>query len=571
MTRRWTSFWAGSVSGISRRMGSSRGAGVCLIALALLADAADAQFFGLGGAMVIKDARVVTGDGRVIEKASISISGERIGDVGPDVKGGLLAKSWEASGKTVAPGFIDPYSRLGVLLPGAGRGDPTSKVFDAWDPYARDVFDDAFRNGVTLVYVGPRGGAGVLGTGAIVALSKGEGERIGSVVKEEAALHINMGSGQPAIARINTFNAVRRQFRDAVEYRNSIEDYKSELEEYEKKIKERAEKKAKEEAEKKGKPEGDKKEPPKPDAEKKSTDKPAPPKDGTPPKPKEDAPKPKGDPPKPKEDPPKPKEDPPKPPKSADSDAAAEAGTGPAANSEGDASPPSGENPLLSLFADPPKPEGGDKPASGEKKDEKKEEEIKKPGEPKPDRDKDVLLKAIDRKLPVRIEAHRSEDILNALDLVKEFNLDAVLEGATEAHLVADAIGEAKIPVVLGAASRGELRGDDEFRRFAAANAAALDKAKVRWAVGSGAGSVAGGRFVLQNAQLTCAAAGLSQSALELVTRRAADFLGLESAGRIGKGQRADLVVWSGDPSDPASKVERVYVAGKVVYDAAAK
>lgn len=570
MTRRSTSFSAGGGSGISRRTPFSFGMALCLFAASLLTETASAQFFGLGGAMVIKDARVLTGDGRVIEKASISISGERIGDVGPDVKGGLLAKSWDATGKTIAPGFIDPYSRLGVLLPGAGRGDPSSKVFDAWDPYARDVFDDAFRNGVTLVYVGPRAGAGVLGTGAIVALSKGEGERIGSVVKEEAALHINMGSGQPAIARINTFNAVRRQFRDAVEYRNSIEDYKPELEEYEKKIKERAEKKAKEEAEKKGKSEGDKKEPPKLDGEKKAPDKPAPPKDGTPPKPKEDAPKPKGDPPKPKEDPPKPKEDPPKPPKSTDSDAASDAGTRTAAASEGDDAPPSAENPLLSLFADPPKPDG-DKPAPGEKKDEKKEEEIKKPAEPKPDRDKDMLLKAIDRKLPVRIEAHRSEDILNALELVREFNLDAVLEGATEAHLVADAIAAAKVPVVLGSAARGELRGDDEFRRFAATNAAALDKAKVRWAVGSGAGSVASGRFVFQSAQLACAAAGLSQSPLELVTRRAADFLDLESAGRIAKGQRADLVVWSGDPSDPASKVERVYVAGKVVYDAATK
>ncbi len=555
MTRRSTSFSAKGPSGISRQ---SLGAMLCLAAVTGLAESASAQFFGLGGAMVIKDARILTGDGRVIEKASISISGDRIGDVGPDVKGGLLSKSWDAAGKTITPGFIDPYSRLGVLLPGAGRGDPTSKVFDAWDPYARDVFDDAFRNGVTLVYLGPRGGTGVLGTGAIVALSKGEGERIGSVVKDEAALHVNMGSGQPAIARINTFNAVRRQFREAVEYRNTIEDYKSELEEYEKKIKDRAEKKAKEEAEKKGKPEGDKKEPPKPDADKKTPEKPAPPKDGTPPKPK-------ADPPKPKDDPPKPKEDPPKPPKSAESDAASNASTRPDAVGENDEARSDGERQMLSLFADLPKPEGGDK------KDEKKEEEIKKPGEPKPDRDKDMLLRAIDRKLPVRIEAHRSEDILNALELVKEFNFDAVLEGATDAHLVADAIAEGKVPVVLGAASRGELRGDDEFRRFAAINAAALDKAKVRWSVGSGAGSVASGRFVLQNAQLTCAAAGLSQTPLELVTHRAADFLGLESAGRVSKGQRADLVVWSGDPSDPASKVERVYVAGKVVYDAATK
>ena len=38
----------------------------------------------------------------------------------------------------------------------------------------------------------------------------------------------------------------------------------------------------------------------------------------------------------------------------------------------------------------------------------------------------------------VRIIADRSADILNALELAREFDLNIVIEGGAEAHLVAD-------------------------------------------------------------------------------------------------------------------------------------
>jgi len=509
--------------------------------LCVLCARGEAQFFGLGRSEVIKDARILCGDGRVIEKGSISLKGDRIEDLGPEVQGGLLSKSYDASGKTVTPGFIDVWSRLGVVV-SASRSTPQGRAQDAWDGYAADVFADALRNGVTTVYVGPRGPAGILGLGAVVTLADQGMGRVGAVLKEDAALHVQMGSGQSPVARIATFNALRRQFREAREYRKAVEDYKEELEEYEKKIKERADKQAKEEAEKKAK-EGDKPEGGKKEGEKKESQK------------KENGPAPeKGPSPKPKEDPPKPK---------GPADDGHESRDVPDVSA---AQRSEAERRLLELFAEPaPKP--AEPPAGGEKKD-AKEEEIKKPAEPKPDRDKELLLKALDRKLPLRVEAHRSEDILNALELAAEFKLDMILEGATEAHLVADAIADAKVAVVLGTTLRPDLRENNEYRRHAQTNAEALTRAGVRWMVGSGAGSVASGRFVYQNAQLAAAALSKPTSPLEWVTRQAADFLELAHAGRLARGHRADLVVWSGDPSDPASKVERVYVAGKVVYEA---
>lgn len=516
---------------------------VVLLAVASTTVPVQGQLFGLGGGETIEHARILTGDGRVIEKGGISIRGDRIGDVGVGVKAGILGKSFDATGKTVTPGFIDVYSGLGIIS-GGGAANALSKAADGWDAYAADVFEDALRNGVTTVYVAPRGPVGVLGTSAIFSLGRPGSGRAGSAIKEDVALHVNLGSGQAALARINTFNNVRRQFREALEYRKSLEDYKADLEEYEKKIKERAEKKAKEEAEKA-----------KSGGEKKETDpKPAEKKDEKPAEPKPDAPKPEG-----------PRPGPPRP-----SPGGADGATDAPEDTAGEAPSDDPADLFRSLMSGDDTPFADAPPAPGAAGDAKKEEEIKKPAEPKPDRAKEVLLKALDRKLPVRVEAHRSEDILNVLELAQEFNLDLILEGATEAYLVADEIAKAKAPVVLGPAQRSELRADNEFRRHVATSAARLSKAGVRWAVGSG-GGVQESRFVLANAQLTAGALDESEaSPLELVTTRAARFLGLEGAGRVARGARADLVIWSGDPHDPSSVVERVYAGGKVVYEAKA-
>lgn len=55
--------------------------------------------------------------------------------------------------------------------------------------------------------------------------------------------------------------------------------------------------------------------------------------------------------------------------------------------------------------------------------------------------------------------------------------------------------------------------------------------------------------------------------ALQMVTINPAKILGIDKhVGSIDVGKDADLVVWSGNPLDLRSKVERVYIDGKLVY-----
>ncbi len=52
------------------------------------------------------------------------------------------------------------------------------------------------------------------------------------------------------------------------------------------------------------------------------------------------------------------------------------------------------------------------------------------------------IVKALKREIPVRIHAHRADDILSALRFAEEFNLDLRIEHCTEGHLIADELQE---------------------------------------------------------------------------------------------------------------------------------
>ena len=47
------------------------------------------------------------------------------------------------------------------------------------------------------------------------------------------------------------------------------------------------------------------------------------------------------------------------------------------------------------------------------------------------------IVMALKREIPVRIHAHRADDIISALRFAEEFNLDLRIEHCTEGHLIA--------------------------------------------------------------------------------------------------------------------------------------
>lgn len=57
------------------------------------------------------------------------------------------------------------------------------------------------------------------------------------------------------------------------------------------------------------------------------------------------------------------------------------------------------------------------------------------------------ILKALRREIPVRIHAHRADDISSALRFATEFNLDLRIEHCTEGHFIVEELSKHNLKV----------------------------------------------------------------------------------------------------------------------------
>lgn len=168
------------------------------------------------------------------------------------------------------------------------------------------------------------------------------------------------------------------------------------------------------------------------------------------------------------------------------------------------------------------------------------------------------------REVPLMITANRAQDIMSALRLKQEFNIDLVLDGGAESYLLLDEIKRAGVTVLLHPAMARHY-GDMENASFA--TAAALRAADVPFALQSGYEAyVPKSRVVLWEAGWA-AANGLSrEAALASVTLDAARAI--RQADRVGSlavGKDGDVALFDGDPLEVTSHVTGVIIGGQVV------
>ena len=150
----------------------------------------------------IRNARVVTVSGPVIENGTVVISGGRISAVGANVSVPSGAKVIDAAGLSVYPGMIDSGTVMGLteISSAAGTVD-TAEIGDNNANIHVDVSLNADSshiavsrvNGITTVLTEPRGGA-IAGQSALINLDGWVGKEM--VLKTPVAMHMNWPGGQ---------------------------------------------------------------------------------------------------------------------------------------------------------------------------------------------------------------------------------------------------------------------------------------------------------------------------------------------------------------------------------------
>ncbi len=161
---------------------------------------------------------------------------------------------------------------------------------------------------------------------------------------------------------------------------------------------------------------------------------------------------------------------------------------------------------------------------------------------------------------------HRHDDIATAIRLAEEFGYRLVVNHGTDGARIADVLAEKDVPVIFGpmltSRSKVELRDRD------IANLVRLAEAGVKVAITTDA-PVVPINFLVHQASFAVKEGLDRDVALRALTVNPAQMLGLDDrVGALRPGLDGDVVVWSGDPLDVFSRVQRVFITGTEVYSA---
>ena len=167
---------------------------------------------------------------------------------------------------------------------------------------------------------------------------------------------------------------------------------------------------------------------------------------------------------------------------------------------------------------------------------------------------------------PLLVTVHRHNDIVTALRVADEFDIELVLDGAAEAYLVVDEIKAAGVPVLIHP-SMTRAYGEKENLSFTTAQT--LIDAGIPVAFQSGYESyVPKTRVVLFEAAIPLMHGMAFETALAAVTIEAAKILGIDdSVGSIEKGKDGDLALFDGDPFEYTSHAIGTVINGKLVNE----
>jgi imidazolonepropionase-like amidohydrolase len=182
---------------------------------------------------------------------------------------------------------------------------------------------------------------------------------------------------------------------------------------------------------------------------------------------------------------------------------------------------------------------------------------------------KEILARVIRRELPMKIHAHRADDILTAIRICREFKLRYTLDHCTEGYLITDKLKEALSEDCEGIIVGPLLtdRSKIELKNLSFKAPKVLEQAGIEYAMMTDH-PVTPEQYLPICTAVAVREGASEEGALKAITINAAKITGIaDRVGSIEVGKDADIAVFSGHPFDFRSRCVLTLVNGKVAHE----
>jgi len=174
-------------------------------------------------------------------------------------------------------------------------------------------------------------------------------------------------------------------------------------------------------------------------------------------------------------------------------------------------------------------------------------------------------IPVLNKEIPLKAHAHRADDILTAIRIAKEFDLDMTLDHGTESHLIAKEVKDAGYPVIVGPdlTSRSKL----EVKNMNFKTNRVLHEKGILFSITTD--------HPVTMIQYLPLCAGLAvkrglpmEEGLKAITINAAKICQVEDkVGSLKAGKHADIAIFTSNPMDVFTQTLYTIIDGEIVYD----
>ena len=174
-------------------------------------------------------------------------------------------------------------------------------------------------------------------------------------------------------------------------------------------------------------------------------------------------------------------------------------------------------------------------------------------------RDIKALFTILNENVPLIMKSHRASDLLKLIEIKERFNLNMIIMGAQEAHLVKSELAEAGIPLIINPINNIP----DSFDELASniQMASRLEEAGIPIMFNV---SRSHNYHLIRQGAGVAVANGMSYGgAIKSLTSVPAKTFGMSDRGILEAGKIADLVIWDEDPLEPSAMPEYVFINGE--------